>query len=635
MKAKKIIYKYALMILFAVGIGSCNFLDVVPDNIATLDNAFTDRYNAEKFLAQCYSGMPQLATIGDNPAILGGLETTMNEENQNNNGMLYALGFSTVTSNYIDIWGWAYNSINDCNIFLENIDKVPDLTASEKARWTGEVKIIKAYIHFYLLKFYGPIPMLKVNIPVGEETQGVRVYREKVDTVFEYILELLNEVEESDALPTIITTTATELGRFTSPALAMLKAKVLLTWASPFYNGNTDYNTFFDHNGEHFFNQTPDPQRWVNAQTAIENAIALCKDAGIRLYQKDDYKVGGAKMSDTTLLVQTLRSSITERWNPELVFGQSRSLVTQTLQELCLTRFEQSTYSYPTARLSATFDLVEKFYSGNGVPISEDINFDYENRYLTQNGDDQHKYYIKVGEINAKLNFNREPRFYSSIGFNRGLWYGNTYKQSADTDLDALCPLNYLGEASSQAQPGECNATGYFVKKLVSTNTMFTAPASFSWENYPFPEMRYADLLLMYAEVLNEVKSAPDAEVYAPIDEVRERAGLEGVVDSWAKYSRAATKPSNKDGMREIIHQERAIELAFEGHRLWDLIRWKKGTKELSREIKMWNVLEEKPADYWVVSTLYKRDYTLKDYLAPIPEYDIIKNPQLIQNPGW
>ncbi len=87
--------------------------------------------------------------------------------------------------------------------------------------------------------------------------------------------------------------------------------------------------------------------------------------------------------------------------------------------------------------------------------------------------------------------------------------------------------------------------------------------------------------------------------------------------------------------MREIIKQERSIELAFESHKLWDLIRWKDAPKELSRELKMWNTLEEEPSAYWQVSTLYEREYTNKDYLAPIPEYDIIKNPNLIQNPSW
>lgn len=81
--------------------------------------------------------------------------------------------------------------------------------------------------------------------------------------------------------------------------------------------------------------------------------------------------------------------------------------------------------------------------------------------------------------------------------------------------------------------------------------------------------MRFADLLLLCAEALNESKDAPDAEVYRYVNMVRERAGLKGVVESWQKYSNQANKPSTKVGMREIIQRERKIELACEGVYYW------------------------------------------------------------------
>ena len=71
-------------------------------------------------------------------------------------------------------------------------------------RMVAEAKLIKAYMHFYLLSYYGPICPLRENTPVNESTQGVRVYREKVDDCFAYILELLDEVIEGDPLPLVI-----------------------------------------------------------------------------------------------------------------------------------------------------------------------------------------------------------------------------------------------------------------------------------------------------------------------------------------------------------------------------------------------------------------------------------------------
>ena len=134
---------------------------------------------------------------------------------------------------------------------------------------------------------------------------------------------------------------------------------------------------------------------------------------------------------------------------------------------------------------------------------------------------------------------------------------------------------------------------------------------------------------------MNETKETPNAEVYTYIDMVRERAGLEGVVTSWQKYSNQPTKPSTKAGMREIIQRERKIELACEGAYYWDSHRWKTAQKEQNRLIQGWNVNASELEDYYSVTTLYTQTFTYRDYFAPIPESDLTKNPQLVQNPGW
>ena len=134
---------------------------------------------------------------------------------------------------------------------------------------------------------------------------------------------------------------------------------------------------------------------------------------------------------------------------------------------------------------------------------------------------------------------------------------------------------------------------------------------------------------------MNESKDAPDAEVYKYVDIVRERAGLKGVVESWQKYSNQANKPSTKVGMREIIQRERKIELACEGVYYWDSRRWKTAQKEQNRLIQGWNVNAKEVVDYYTLTTVYPQSFTYKNYFAPIPESDIVNNPQLVQNPGW
>lgn len=637
----KSIYQYIICIGMALSANSCSYLDVVPDNVATLENAFSDRYTAEKYLATCYWGMPKSAGWNENPAIFGAMELVFNKEHRTDGGMKFGLGQDSPTSALINYWGGTgdyirslYAGIRECNTFMTGVEGVKDLNQYEKNRMIAEVKLIKAYMHFYLLTFYGPICPLKVNTEVNESTQGVRVYREKVDDCFAYILELLDEVIDSKALPSIIENRTTELGRFTRPAAYMLKAKALLYWASPLFNGNTDYNSFRDHKGEPFFNQTYDASRWTAAAEACKKAVEECDAAGIRLYQQSDY-IMPKTLSEQTLQINTLRSAVSERWNCELVWGNSSYPINSGLQSPCFPRLEQGTGSSTSGTMSVPFSTVDLFYSKNGVPIDEDKEFDYARRFDIRTGDDAHKYYIQKGEQTAAMNFNREVRFYSTLGFDRGKWYGNSYKNSPDDDAECLYPKNRFGEYSSVFNPGDYNATGYWPKKLVCINSTFRDANSVSYEDYPYPDMRFADLLLMCAEALNESKEAPDAEVYKYIDLVRERAGLDGVVGSWQKYSNQPDKPRTKNGMRDIIQRERKIELACEGAYYWDSHRWKTAVKEQNRPIQGWNVSAKEAVDYYTPVTLYTQTFTYKNYFAPIPEKDLTNNPQLVQNPGW
>lgn len=638
----KSLYKYVVFLFTVLGMTSCDFLDVVPDNVATEENVFADRYTVEKYLATCYWGMPKSADWNANPGLFGALEMIFNKENNTEGGMKMGLGQDSPTSALMNYWSnngdvvrSLYAGIRECNTFIKGVVSVKDLDEYEKKRMIAEVKMIKAYMHFYLLTYYGPICPLRESPPVNESTQGVRVYRENVDECFKYIIDLMNEVIDSEALPLIHANPTTELGRFTLPAAHMLKAKIMLYWASPLFNGNTDYNSFLDHNGEPFFNQVYDASRWTKAAEVCQKAIEVCEAAGIRLYQPTDY-MSAKKLSNQTLMIQTLRSAISQRWNVELIWSNTSYPIGGTFQKECITFFESATdLDNIKSRMSVPLAIAELFYSKNGVPIEEDKNYDYSNRYNLRIGDKEHRYYIHEGEKTALLNFDRESRFYSTLGFDRGKWYGNSYKSTPDNDADCLYPKNRFGEFSSVGNPGHYNATGYWPKKLVSVNSAFHDANSVAWEVYPFPDMRYADLLLMCAEALNESKNFPDSEVYKYIDIVRKRAGLESVVESWQKYSNQPGKPTTKEGMREIIQRERKIELACEGSYYWDSRRWKTAQKEQNRLVQGWNINASDAENYYNVTPIYTQTFTYKNYFAPIPESEMVKNPQLVQNPGW
>ena len=134
---------------------------------------------------------------------------------------------------------------------------------------------------------------------------------------------------------------------------------------------------------------------------------------------------------------------------------------------------------------------------------------------------------------------------------------------------------------------------------------------------------------------MNESLAAPDAEVYQYINLVRARAGLNSVETSWTDFSTNPSKYTTKDGMREIVHQERKIELAFESQRLWDLRRWKEAARELNTPITTWDLGQETAAGYYRPVILFNQTFSAKDYFWPISEANITANRNIVQNLGW
>lgn len=145
-----------------------------------------------------------------------------------------------------------------------------------------------------------------------------------------------------------------------------------------------------------------------------------------------------------------------------------------------------------------------------------------------------------------------------------------------------------------------------------------------------------ADLYLMYAEALNETLASPSADVYEYINKIRTRAGLQTVQTSWTTYSNNPGKYTSKEGMREIIQQERLIEMAFEGSRYWDIKRWKRAAEMFNQSITGWSVYQPTASEYYRVRTIFNQNFVApRDYLWPLRTYDLTVNPKLVQNPGW
>ena len=644
-----------ILIVFILIFTSCekDYLDVVPDNIATIELAFNTRSTAENFLSTCYSYIPEHAHVEQNFSMLAGDEVWYYAENDfymnNETSFRVAKGMQNSSSPYLNYWEGGrgapnslFIALRDCNIFLENLVTVPGLEEEERLRWLDEVKVLKAFYHFWLMQMYGPIPIVESNISVSASAAETNVYRASIDEVVTYLTQLLDEVIEADNIPGLINYVYTEQGRITMPIAKALKAKILMLSASPIFNGNTDFSSLIDNQGNSLVNQSYDPQKWVLAKDALLEAIESAEANGHSLFQFNQQLpiIGG--ISDQITQELSLRAAITEPFNSEIIWAFSADW-TGELQQWCQPRWtadHSALFGYTKKSHAPTLNMVETFYTRNGVPIDEDISWEYGNRFdvvqtpiLDADNENYHEFYIEDDYATAKLHTFREPRFYSTLGFDGGKWF------SLETENINFIPhLNAKAGAPSGKQGFEIySITGYFAKKLVHYENIISLEGS-TIQGYSFPIIRLSDLYLMYAEASNETKAAPDADVYEYIQKVRDRAGLDvggDLVSTWQMHSANPSKPSTKDGMRAIIHQERMIELALEGHRYWDLRRWKLAGEYFSKPIRGWDIFKPDVAGFYEVENIFYRNYLTKDYLWPISQTELLRNPNLIQNPGW
>ena len=652
------IYKLSLLctMLTLMILPSCNYLDVVPDNIPTIDYAFRTREEARRYLYGCLSFMPEVGRMSEDPAMHGSDEVFTTERAGNNNMRWILLGAQGTVNPYSNYWASRRNSqtnvpkalwtgISDCNIFLENLDKPFDLWPSERSQWRGEALFAKAYMHFWLFRQYGPIPLMKVNEPITAESNEVQMWREPVDSVVNYIVALLDEA--AYLLPLDVEDEMQELGRPTKRIAKALKAQVLTLAASPLFNCNDDWKGYIDNRGIQLFPQdkSQEKAKWERAAVALKEAIDTAQvDMKHRLYDAHIDYPNASGLHEPTLMAMQVRGAVTERWNPEIVWGNSRANNINSLQQMCLPVFASDQKNGAGNKsYGVPLHIMEQFYTKNGLPIEDDkdwVGRDPMQMRLRNDNSDEF-YYFQQNYASINLHFDREARFYSSINFDGGKYLGNgrITSDKAETDLWSSEMRFAASGMQGWSVDERSNITGEICKKLVHYRVTASGQ-SYSNYNYAFPIIRLADLYLMYAEALNECLddgATPGDDVYEYIDLVRARTGLKGVVESWRDHAIDGRKnlPLTKEGMREIIQRERLNELAFEGARFWDLRRWKLAEKYLNRTIEGWDVFG------WNMNEFYKRvplatiKFEKKDYFFPIRANALMYNVNLKQSPGW
>lgn len=365
-----------------------------------------------------------------------------------------------------------------------------------------------------------------------------------------------------------------QLGRATKGAALALKARVLLYAASPLFNDVTKAEDALEH-GKY------DVSKWEKAATAAAAVINLKNTNGNPIYSL--YTSGGG-YSDFFYVLNA---------NNEIILSKMTS-PSNTVERLngpvSITNGQGGTC--PTLNLVNDYEMI----TGEA--------FDWNN------------------PVQAASPFaNRDPRFEKSILYNGSTWMNKmtieTFKGGKD-----LVGVN-------------ATRTGFYMRKFCNINATWNAPTGTT--PHCFPLLRYGEVLLNYAESMNEAYG-PDVDpkrygmtAREAIALIRRRAGLTGNINLSVTVS-----SGNKDKMRDAIRHERRIELAFEEHRHLDLRRWKLAESILSQPVSGLIIEKKEDGTYTYTSRVVEsRVFTSQMYLYPFPQTEISRNPNLVQNTGW
>jgi hypothetical protein len=366
--------RHVLTIIAAMCIWtSCNdYLDIVPDNTIKLEDVFSNRETSYDALAKVYGFIPEVQARYNSPWLLGDEWVWRMSDGANTSTLLPPMGVmmggQNVGSPLYSLWNGTggakgmYDGIRAANTFLEKIHLASNFTETERKDWIAQVKFLKAYFHYQLLEYYGPIVIVDRNINVDEPDNVIMGRREKVDDCFNYVINLINE-----AIPDLKDRTESlDLGMIDKKIAYSILARIYLLRASPFFNGNSQYyGDFLDFDGKPFFPQTVDPQKWTDALEAVNKAIQFCEGQGAGLYEYNS-SIAATTDDDVYFLINpegmklfySIKMATIERWNKELIWGRTYSSVSgYSLQE------SMSFYDSQTRYINANgvSDLIDAF----------------------------------------------------------------------------------------------------------------------------------------------------------------------------------------------------------------------------------------------------------------------------------
>jgi hypothetical protein len=624
----KRIVTIAVLLLGMLAVSSCKkYLDVVPNGTASLDDVWKSENNCLQFVNTLYSQRPNKfygTTFA--PDLLGGGDwisgpkgtvqffryksLLYGQENANSSYFQY-MSSRTVPSGQSQYP--IYKIIRYCYLLLDNINKVPGISKANYDSWRGEAYYLIAFYHQTLLEYYGPIVLLKNNIDLNSDAE-MELPRSPYDSCINFIVR--NYDMASQLLPS--TRATAQLGYATAVQAKSYKARMLLMTASKQYNGNaTDYSNFKNKDNAPLMPLAYDKEKWKKALDAAQDAIISAEAAGFKLYTNPK-----ANLSTFDQGEMNYHDAFCEpNYNTDEFIDANAAQVDVTTVVQCSGPRVILPYNGSSFRnyFTPTFDAVEAYYTKNGLPLNVDP--------LTKNLD---LYTVAPGDSTALLNRNREPRFYASIGFDRGKMAFNN---------DTLILRCRAGEL--QGDLGNDNleyqgCTGYVMKKYMHKSNFWNNTTKLNtYKSLVFPNIRLAELYLSYAEADFEYNGSLSSTSLGYLNKIRARAGLPNFEQSWALVGGIPTG----DQLRQVIYQERTIELMMEGRRYSDVRRWGIAKQEMGKPWKSWNLKGKTQADFYKITPMVETgvrvyEHPKTTWLA-IPIEELNKNPSMVQNPGY
>ena len=665
MKKKHILFSAILIAGMGLSSTSCSdFLSVegkLGENTQNLDKIFQSEEWTEQWLAQAYAFMMwENSDIGGKDYCITNFADDMCYGDRNWEYRYFK--YAEYNENWKqDCWRQSYQGIRQASILIHNVDKNKEVTPEQVADLKAQGRFVRAYLYWKLLQKYGPIPLIPdEGLDYTDSYESLAVPRSSYDECAEFIASEMQLAAKD--LP--LKRTTRSVARPTRGAALAARAKVLLYAASPINNprpSDTErFTDLVDDQGRLLMAQEYKEEKWARAAAAARDVIELARQGVYRLYTSP-YRSTGTADYPATIVPPThekySNKNFPEGWrdidplqsykslfngdlypsdNPEMIFTTGQNFGSQSPGS-ALTQHQLPIEGGGYNCHAMTGKQCDAYEMNNGVA------FDKEHRPngFVSDMEAASGEWLPLVEGVSKQYAHREPRFYASVAYNGMIWPMTNGKEIEDRYIQVWY---YRGYQSGWANTDRWLPTGIGILKYISPrdnskNGAVIIPKA------PL-NIRYADVLLWYAETMNElttsynIPSWDDTKTYTisrdpkemsdAISQIRIRAGLPDYDESVYE---------SQDEFRVKLKHERQVEMFAENSRYFDLRRWKDADAEESQQIygcnPLMSVKERELYHTPVIISDLPTTFNRKMYFWPIQHDELRKNSKLTQNPGW